>query len=217
MAASLRAERHDVAAVGAELVSAAGERLDVAAHGVARDLQRRARAVRAVRAPGPRPGPVDRARGAARRGGHRRAARRPRRPRQPARVRALPPAWPWAEPAYAAAPPAVDELLRAADAVRRASDGTSAGMGSALTPRGSTRAWRKAAPGEPRPCPCRARSAASPWRPARAGELDHVTPRKHGGGDAGNVRPAHAACNASKGAGQAPPARYAGAPGWGQG
>lgn len=40
--------------------------------------------------------------------------------------------------------------------------------------------------------------------PGQAWDIDHVVPRARGGGDGvGNLRPAHAGCNRSRGAGDA--------------
>lgn len=75
--------------------------------------------------------------------------------------------------------------------------------GSALTSKGSTRAWSKmrenwklrlinaATAGRPLTCP----RCSKPILPSDAWDLGHVVDRASGGTDADGVRPEHAACN----------------------
>lgn len=72
-------------------------------------------------------------------------------------------------------------------------------MASALTNRGSTRQWVRLralhATTLPRDCPY----CALPIQPWHRWDLDHATPRAHGGDDT-HLRPAHQHCNRAAGA-----------------
>jgi hypothetical protein len=84
---------------------------------------------------------------------------------------------------------------------------------SALTPRGSTRAWRSRRQRWSDRLPVSCSRCGQPVQPWDAWDLDHTTPRALGGGD-DTARPAHATCNRSAGATTADAVDSAGSDFW---